>query len=620
MKKYWILLAVLFFTEAPQLFAQVNYTANDQVRPYVEDFSYGANMGYFPPWKDEQLAEIAIGIPEKGLTGAGVTSLRPALFAHFLEYYGYDIRVPSFQYYDSIGYRNNVVFVGYPSEAQRAKVEHCPGHRSEMFANLYTDIWDDGANGTPVNDNNHYALYLYKMVSLYKDYVKVWEIWNEPDFDYSGKAWKPKTIPDNWWEADPDPCDYAIRAPAFEYIRMLRISWEVIKTLDPDSYVAVGGLGFPSFMDVVLRNTDNPDEGKTSKDFPLKGGAYFDLMSLHSYPHIDGSLRDWSDEVGGFVYKRHSDEAVRGMLGRKEEFVEVLARHGYDGNTYPEKVYIITECNIPRKAFSDFIGTEEAQRNFIIKALVACQKNAIEQFHIYNMAEVTTYENAKNEYDLMGLFQKLKDVPPYQQKLNTVGASYRTTSDFLKSYAFDPVRTQALNLPKTIEGGAFKNNAGDFRYVLWAMTTADQSEKASAIFSFPDHWKTPGLQVRNWEYSSNKANRFIPGNTITLTGEPAFIQIGTEENLGQEILFNCGPNPFREALSLSVYLPKKETVNLTVWDHQGKLIKTFAAEEKWKPGSYQFQLNQKLPAGIYICRLETKDRTLIRRILKTNQP
>ncbi len=619
MRKTVLLYCYLLFLLPYSSLAQVNYTANDRVTPYTEAFGYGANMGYYPPWKDEQLADIAIGIPEKNIPGAGVNTIRPALFAHFLELYGYDIRVSTFQHYEAIGMRNNVVFIGYPSEDQRETEAFCPGYRSELFANMYTPIWDDGANGTPVNDNNPYALYLYKMISRYKDYVKIWEIWNEPDFDYSGKAWKPRNIPDNWWEANPDPCDYAIRAPAFHYIRLLRISWEVIKTLDPEAYVAVGGLGFPSFMDVVLRNTDNPDEGKVSAEFPLKGGAYFDMMSFHSYPHIDGSLRDWSDEVGGFVYRRHSDAAVEGMLNRKQEFVEVLANHGYDGSDFPEKVYIITECNLPRKAFGDFIGSEEAQRNFIVKALVEAQQDNIHQFHIYNMGEVRPYEEAKNEYDLMGLYQKLENVPPYQQTINTAGVTYRSTSIFLQDFRYDAPRTKALQLPPTVAGAAFVNAQGQYRYVLWAITQTDQSEAAQAEYQFPAAWQITGFHQQDWSFSQSQADPFVNGARVQLTGQPSFIRSASSAGAGTEIVFNCLPSPFLDSLTLSIYLPQKEKVNLSIWDHQGKLIHRYANGEKWDKGQRQLVFAKPLKAGLYICRLETKDRTLIRRVVKRNK-
>jgi len=105
----------------------------------------------------------------------------------------------------------------------------------------------------------------------------------------------------NWWENNPDPCDYALHAPIQYYVRMLRISYEIIKTLDPDSYITIAGVGFPSFIDAVLRNTDNPIDGSIVEGYPLTGGAYFDAIAYNSLPHFDGSTIYYDTNVGGFV-------------------------------------------------------------------------------------------------------------------------------------------------------------------------------------------------------------------------------------------------------------------------------------------------------------------------------
>ena len=180
-------------------------------------------MGYHPNWTDEQLADIAAGNPALNVTGAGCTTMRPALFEHFLEDWGYDVRMNAFDHYSSLNMNDNVVFIGYPSEAHREDVNYCDGQRSEMFKNMYDPIWDNGENGTPVNDENYYALYLYKMVTRYKDHVKFWEVWNEPDLDLQGNGWKPSDMEGNWWTNDPQPCEFALRAPIYS-LSLIHIS------------------------------------------------------------------------------------------------------------------------------------------------------------------------------------------------------------------------------------------------------------------------------------------------------------------------------------------------------------------------------------------------------------
>lgn len=598
----FLFLATLF---SGQLSSQVDFTANDSVGVYPYPFGYGTNMGYYPGWKDKSLADLAAGNAEKGVKGAGINGMRPALFEHFLEYYGYDVRIDEFKHYESLGINYNTVFVGYPSEEHRDPTPYCPTHPSAVFANLYTPIWDNGENGTPVNDENYYALYLYKMVTRYKDYVKVWEIWNEPDYDYSSNAWRPASFSESWWNEYPEPCDYALYAPPSHYIRMLRISWEVIKTYHPESYVAVGGLGYPAFLKIILENTDNPDDGSVNEEFPHYGGAYFDMLSYHSYPHIDGSLRDWSNIIEGFEYFRHSDAAIEGMMTQKNEFDEVLNQFGYSGTNYPKKQYIITECNIPRKQFGDFIGSEEAQVNFLMKALVTCQKNDIHQFHVFNLGESNSYENAESEYQMMGLYQQLEGTPPYQQQINKSGMAYKTMSDLLSEYVFDQNRTALLNLPEGTDGAAFKTPEGTYRYVLWAKTDKDRSEVQAKNFAFPQSMKVKGMNIYKWDYSQTEAFQFRVGSNILLSGEPVILETLEDlGNRGSELHFDVFPNPFNQHFFINLYLPSDQKVRLYVCDQKGVVLNDFIVDEKIDKGLYQFEILDAQSPGIYYCYLQ----------------
>ncbi|MEM8907416.1 MAG: PKD domain-containing protein, partial [Bacteroidota bacterium] len=430
-----------------------NYTANDFILPYEGSFLPGVNLGYFPPWKDDELADIAAGNPEKGVTGVGVKTIRPALSDDFLETWGYDIRTKEFQHYIDLKLKDNTLIVGFPSEAHRDTQFYCSEHQSELFANLYTDIWDNGENGTPINDDNYFALYLYRMVNLYGANIKFWEIWNEPGFDYTFlTGFLPPGTENNWWENNPDPCDYKLRAPIFHYVRTLRIAYEVIKYIDPEAYITLASVGYPSFMDAILRNTDNPQDGSVSSDYPLGGGAYFDVVTIHSYPHFDGTLRYWDEDLGTFIHSRHSDAAASGIERTKTLYQEVLGQHGYDGQTYPEKKWIITEINIPRKRFADYIGGEEVQVNYIIKAYVEAVRNEILNMHIYDMSESHGLDDAVNEFQVMGLYQRLFGIFPYNQVVNQEGIAYKTTSDLLYGSTYDIARSEALQLPEGIKG------------------------------------------------------------------------------------------------------------------------------------------------------------------------
>jgi len=494
--------------------------ANTKANVYSGYFLYGSNMGWMNNnWRDEDVADILIGNSSKNIDGAGVISLRPALYESFVETWGYDNRVTAFKYYQTIGAKDNVVFIGdHPSEKHRERKQYVSGVSSESFENLYEPIWDKGENGTPVNDNNYYALYVYKLVQRYKDQVKFWEIKNEPDLTpRSDLAGALPGSQGNWWDNDPLP-EQLINwyAPVQSYIRLLRVSYEVIKSVDPDAFVCVGGIGYHSFLDAILRNTDNPDGGKVTDKYPFKGGAWFDCLSFHCYPMY--FLRTWAGS--GFSHFRHSDAAVEALINHRNEFEKVLKKYGY-GSEYPSKEMIVTETNIPNKQTGEFIGSHEAQRNYLVKAAVVGQKNRISG--IYPFGPWDNREQHENgwEYDYMGFYKPLPNSPGGSLRINDSGIAWRTVSRMLHERKYDSSETSKLSLSSGVEGAAFHSSkTGDFVYVLWAKTSQDLSEVASATFTFPASIRADKLNITSWNGTITEIN----GRTISLTGSPVFVK------------------------------------------------------------------------------------------------
>lgn len=585
---------------------QPTYTANDLVPAYNEPFGYGANMGYFPPhYYDMELATLAHGTPDGSVPGMGVTTIRPGLFEHFLDFWGYDIRKQHFKYYDSIGIKNVVAIMGFPGEAHRDAAYYCPGERSELFKNLYEPIWDNGENGTPVNDNNPYALYCWKAATTYKGLIRIWEIWNEPDVD-NGNAWKERGMDGNWWENPPQPCETKLKSPAYFYIRLLRISYEVIKSVDPDALIATGGLGWPSYLDVIMRYTDNPFDGTESADYPRKGGAYFDVMSFHSYPHLDNSLREWSNAINGFRYFRHSDKAVDGIWALMDKFDTVLKAHGYDNSVYPEKYNICTEFNLPRKAFGEYMGSDDGQVNFMIKTLITAQMKKVIQMHVYALSDEKPASEANNEFSYMGLFENLNNLVPFQGKPNSVAWALKTTQEMLGDARFDPVRTDRLDLPANIRGAAFRTDLGQFTYVLWAVTNSDNDENVQATYNFPLELNIQHLEARPWNYSKNKVGQLVSARQVPLTGSPVFLRLtDVNNNFPKEPKFR--PNPVTNGLGVYEFWMFEDTyASIELIDSGGRQVQLIATEESLLEGPHaRFIDMSHYPQGTYFIKLST---------------
>lgn len=502
------------------------YNANTVSNVYNDEFLYGSNMAYIENWKDEDWSDILTGNSDKGIEGIGVNSLRPALYNNFVERYGYDIRVSAFEHYSNKGAKLNVVFIGDRPHEEYAEPFDENGYRIAPYKNLYEPIWDDGENGTPVNDENYYALYVYKVALKYGKNIRFWEITNEPDYVTNGVGDKEVGQENNWWENDPKPEHLKnFKAPIQSYIRMLRVSYEVIKTMYPKSYICVGGLGYASFLDAILRNTDNPDGGKVTKEYPLQGGAWFDCLSYHLYPMY--YLRTWvgydkPNNIDGFKYTRHSDRAAQMVIDRKDYMFNLMAQYGYDGSKYPLKETIITEANIPHTQLNDFIGSQEAQRNFVVKTAILSQMNGISGLHIYGPADTkeTSSSNLPNAspFDYCGFYKPLPSQPGGELRPNEAAIAWRTMTGTIKGLKYDSNETTKLSLPDNISGAAFGSGENHI-YVLWAKTETDQSEFAEATYTFPEKMKITLINYKEWDGKTTT----ISGSTIKLSGSPVYI-------------------------------------------------------------------------------------------------
>lgn len=625
-KLFYLFIGMLISLSLP---AQVTYTALDHgsIYPYPFPYLYGINSGSFDnSWDDKSLADLAAGNPAKNVEGVGAKTFRPPLPGYFMDFWGWDIRIPEFQHYQSLGVRDNTIILGWPVEEQRDRNRYngC-ADESRMFANMYEPIWDNGENGTPVNDNNYYALYVYNIVSRYKGYAKLWEIMNEPDFDITSSAWLQRGQPGNWWENNPDPCSLLnMKAPVFHYVRMLRISYEVIKTLDPTAYICTGGLGMPSFLDVILRNTDNPVDGSVTPEYPHTGGAYFDVLSFHGYPQYQLGL--WSNELNDFKYERHSDRAIEVFINDKNRMDSVLNVYGFDGVQYPKKYFICTENNISRKQSENYIGSDLAHLNFTMKVQVASQKNGILQHYIFNLAENKDWNESNDEFQYMGMYTNIMGRGPltnngqYLVTKTDGGRGFTVMAKELLDYEYDEALTNAMQLPTNIDGAAFKNNLNNTAFVLWAKTSIDQSEEAYATYNFPSSLTVPA-QLR--KYSWNGIEEDVSSSNITLYSTPAIYKIDDNilnyvereerENVAREYQLKLYPNPASTQTQIQFTLKTKEKISLRIYHTNGALVRSVINQQNFNQGNHQVLIpTSTLSSGQYYLLFESdKKRSML---------
>lgn len=108
--------------------------------------------------------------------------------------------------------------------------------------------------------------YVQKTVSRYKDRLRYWEVWNEPDLM-------------QFWKETPDPANYAA---------LLKATYVEIKKIDPELKVVLGGLsGIPY--------------GYIEGIYKADAGPFLDVMAVHPYRYPDTpearSLKDDLDRL-----------------------------------------------------------------------------------------------------------------------------------------------------------------------------------------------------------------------------------------------------------------------------------------------------------------------------------
>ncbi len=108
----------------------------------------------------------------------------------------------------------------------------------------------------PPDNLQDYADFLYALASRYKDRIRAYQIWNEPN------------LAREWGERPPNPA---------EYTEMLRIAYGAIKRADPDAMVISAGMAPTSRWDDVAM----PDVEFIKGMYEAGAKPYFDVLGVH---------------------------------------------------------------------------------------------------------------------------------------------------------------------------------------------------------------------------------------------------------------------------------------------------------------------------------------------------
>ncbi|ACL26114.1 O-antigen ligase family protein [Chloroflexus aggregans] len=117
----------------------------------------------------------------------------------------------------------------------------------------------DGNSMAPPDDLTDYARFLAILVERYRGQVRYFQIWNEPN------------LKNEWGWQTPKPADF---------LALLRLAYEAVKTANPDAVVLFPGLAPTDGLDprAPMTELEYLDE-----IYRLGGAAYFDIMAAQNY-------------------------------------------------------------------------------------------------------------------------------------------------------------------------------------------------------------------------------------------------------------------------------------------------------------------------------------------------
>lgn len=217
-----------------------------------------------------------------------------------------------------------------------------------------------GSNCGPIHPDKleAFTTFVRQLVERYTQppyYVRYWELGNEPDVDPRIIA---AGVPFGCWGDEHDPYyggEY--------YAEMLKRVYPVIKQVNPEAQVLVGGL-------LLDCDPGMPPEGKDC--LPARflegillagGGEFFDIVSYHGYPPFIGDLT---------ADLNYPTWAHRGgvTLGKADYIRDVLSEFRYDKPLFHTETSLIcpewnpADCDPPKPVFY------EDQAEYVVRLYV----------------------------------------------------------------------------------------------------------------------------------------------------------------------------------------------------------------------------------------------------------
>ncbi|MBN2527543.1 MAG: hypothetical protein JXR76_14205 [Deltaproteobacteria bacterium] len=451
-------------------------------------FRYGINGGHRnKSWGDDIQARLE--------ARAGCTSQRISLPERHLDQWGYEIEVGDMQAYAALGMHSQVAFLTSPIRAHSTAPASAEDWELAYYIpkNLYEPVTT--ASGE-INPENYWGKYVYDTVKIYSQWIKVWEIWNEPDWT---DTW---SFTQTWTESAPTKEQLPrFNGSIYEYIRMLRVSWEAARLADPAALIATGGIGYATFLNAILRYTDNPQDGSVTAAYPSTGGAYFDVLSFHHYPIYTPGHSD--DAVAG--YMNHVAE-LKAELGAAQKVVA-----GFENS----------ETGAPRFVVQEYPGGAAYARNYILKVMMTAQSTGVHGIDWFTLSDSALPGASTNAYHYMGLFADVVDLNSIDEaQITETGIALATMSELLTDARADAAATAALTPVDGARGWVFVKDSGQRVLSFWGVLPDEGASSVNVTVPAGEY------EVHYWDFSKTRQTESFntaTSETLAVGSTPVFL-------------------------------------------------------------------------------------------------
>lgn len=289
----------------------------------------------------------------------------------------------------------------------------------------YTPPWISTGDSTsfwnyPPKDNKAFADFVKNLVTRYKDRIKTWELWNEPDIKI-------------YWQGTQE-----------EFAQFIKAGAQAVKQADPDAKVVLGGIAYdPDFIMHMFR------------DYGLS--HYIDIVNCHNY------FETWH---------RHSVEEITTYLN---EIQDIIWRYGDKQALWVAEVGYSTfrkgsHVSESYDAYYKYEHTAEYQPAALFKILTIIRANEnVEAVAWYELKDLHTGEEVIGDNDnnrFLGVAYS-----DWRPKPAATALTFFNDLFSQKSKCIDNIVKTDIPVKSDVQVHSFQNEDGSIIICAWLKTS-----------------------------------------------------------------------------------------------------------------------------------------------------